>query len=456
VDYEGVSAVKRRVFERLFRAFVSTHLRPKTPRGLAFQAYTEQEGEALLRFAVFQALQEHFGGRSWHDWPTAFHRPDSSDVLAFLRERQQRVDLYRYLQWQCDLQLQIVEQTARRAGMPIGLYLDFAVGIDPHGADAWSFQDHVIRGASIGAPPDLFSPRGQNWGLSPPDPDAIRQRGVAFLAEGFRRSTRHCGILRLDHAMGLFRLFWVPEGRSATEGAYVAYPAEDLLGVLAIESRQQDAIIVGEDLGTVTPEIRRRLMQRGLLSSRLLLFEKSRTGFLPPHRYPTDALTSFTTHDLPTLAGFWAGRDIEMKQRLGLYPDQAVAERDRKGRAGDRRALLNALAREHLLPARYGSRTEDLTSIDATVSAAVYRYLARTPSWMVAVPLEDLLGDVDTPNIPGADPKRYPVWRVKAGPPGSTMEHYLKSARVRAIARAMNAERPRADRKARSPSRRRL
>jgi len=372
-------------------------------------------------------------------WPL----PDSAAVRQFLHEQQDRVNFYRYLQWQCDVQLHAVKETAHRAGMPIGLYLDFAVGIDPHGADAWSFQDQVASGASIGAPPDLFSPLGQNWGLSPPDPESLRDRCCTFLAEGFRRSTRHSGILRLDHAMGLFRLFWVPEGRPARGGAYVSYPADDLLGVLAIESRRNQTIVVGEDLGTVTPEIRRRLMKRGLLSYCLLLFEKSRHGFLPPHRYAEQAMASFTTHDLPTLAGFWAGRDIEIKERVGLYPDKTLADRDRNTRAHDRQALLNALARERLLPSGHAARAEGMKTVDTTIAAAVYRYLARTPSWLVAVPLEDLLGDVDTPNIPGANSKQYPVWRIKAGPPHSTLEDWRKLARVNAIARALNAERPR-------------
>jgi 4-alpha-glucanotransferase len=240
----------------------------------------------------------------------------------------------------------------------------------------------------------------------------------------------------------LFRLFWIPEGRSAAEGAYVKYPWQDVLGILALESRRHKVIVVGEDLGTVTPEIRARLMQAGLLSYRLLFFEKSDAGtFLSPHRYAQQAMTAVTTHDLPTLPGFWMGRDIELKEELGLYPDDTLIDRDKETRHRDRQAILTALKEARVLPKDY-PEASITTELDETLYRAVYTYLARTPCYLLAVPLEDLLGDRDTPNLPGASQDKYPIWRMKAGPPGSTMETWPRLPRARMLAQILSRERP--------------
>jgi (1->4)-alpha-D-glucan 1-alpha-D-glucosylmutase len=242
--------------------------------------------------------------------------------------------------------------------------------------------------------------------------------------------------------MGLFRLFWVPEGSEPAQGGYVYYPAQDFLGILALESHRQKVIIVGEDLGTVTPEIRKALMQAGLLSYRLLLFEKTPSGaFLPPGRYPAQAMASVTTHDLPTLHGFWIGRDIELKEQLHLYPHASLIERDRVARDRDRQALLTALTKERLLPASFGGRPKQSSAMDDGLAGAVYAYLARTPCRLVAIPLEDLLDDIETPNLPGAPPEAYPLWRRKAGPPGTTIRDWRTNSRVQAMAQTLRVER---------------
>ena len=447
VNYEGVTRLKWPLFKTLYRVFATTHLGHGTPRDRVFQRFKTEQGQPLLHFALFQVLQAHFTPRgeppcSWRTWPAEFQHPDSPAVQRFLRRHEDRMNFYSYLEWQCDEQLKQVQLAARRAGMPIGLYTDFAIGIDPNGADAWAFQDDFVQGASVGAPPDLFSPKGQNWSLVPPHPERIVKSGYRLFVEGFRRNMRHSGLFRLDHAMGLFRLFWVPQGRSAADGAYVTYPSQDLLGILALESRRHGVIVVGEDLGTVTPKIRASLMGAGLLSYRLLLFEKSEAGaFLLPQHYPSQAMTAVTTHDLPTLRGFWAGRDIEWKDALGLYPDPAFIERDKQARHRDKQALLAALKKTHLLPPHY-PKAAAIPELDNALSQAVYTFLARTPSRLLVVPLEDLLGDDETPNVPGAPVGQYPSWRMKAGPIGSTMETWSKISHVRMLAQILTRERP--------------
>jgi 4-alpha-glucanotransferase len=447
VPYEAVWQLKWPLLHTLFRIFTSTHVGPRTGRGRAFRRFLAEQGQPLQRFTLFQALQEHVTPRgarprSWREWPTEYQHPDSPSVQRFLRTHQDQMNFYGYLEWQCDEQLKRVQSAAQRAGLPIGLYTDFAIGIDPNGADAWAFQDDFANGASVGAPPDLFSPKGQNWRLTPPHPDHIADSGYRLFVEGFRRNMRHSGLFRLDHAMGLFRLFWIPEGRSAAEGAYVKYPWQDILGILALESRRHNVIVVGEDLGTVTSEIRAHLMQAGLLSYRLLFFEKSDAGaFRSPHLYPPQAMTAVTTHDLPTLRGFWTGRDIELKEELGLYPDDTLIDRDKETRHRDRQAMLTALKDARVLPNDY-PKASIASELDETLCRAVYTYLARTPCYLLAVPLEDLLGDRDTPNLPGASENTYPVWRMKAGPPGSTMETWPRVPRARMLAQVLSRERP--------------
>jgi 4-alpha-glucanotransferase len=448
VDYAAVHRLKWPLLRKLYRVFVKTHVNGQTKRGGAFLEFIEKQGLPLERFAQFQVLQERFTphgqpGGSWRNWPAMYRHPDSPAVRDYLQRHQQRIDFYRYVEWQCDEQIAAVQSASRRAGMPIGLYTDFAIGIDPHGADAWMFQDDFAAGASVGAPPDLFSPKGQNWGLAPPHPSKVEQSGYRLFEEGFRRNMRHSGLFRLDHAMGLFRLFWVPQNKSAAEGAFVRYPSQDLLGILALESHRQKVIVVGEDLGTVTPEIRRQLMQGGLLSYRLLLFEKSGDGkFIPSGRYPAQAMTAVTTHDLPTLRGFWSGRDIELKERFGLYPDPKLIVRDNDVRRRDRQGLLDTLHEFGVIPRDYPRDADKVPTMDDTLRSAIYTFLARTPSYLLALPLEDLLDDCDTPNLPGASGDLYPVWRIKAGPSGSTLESWPRLRSARLLGQVLSRERP--------------
>ncbi|MDA0737356.1 MAG: 4-alpha-glucanotransferase [Nitrospirae bacterium] len=424
VDYAAVRSVKFPILEALYVAFCQHHASTGSERDLAFENFIQLQGVALHRFSIFQVLQEQYSQAGWQEWPLEFQNASSSAVEAFAKQHQERVRFYQYVQWQCAEQLSALNTTSRQAGLSLGLYHDLAVGIDSHGADAWMFQEQLAKGVSIGAPPDSFNLSGQNWGLQPPIPSGLRSQGYRFLRETFHHNMQYGGMLRVDHALGLFRLYWIPEGKSGSEGAYVRYPTDELLAILALESVRQRVMVVAEDLGTVTPQIRRKFAQAGLLSYRLLMFEKPHgKGYRTPKRFPEQALASVNTHDLPTLRGFWLGRDIETKEQIGLYPSVSHIAQDRVSRTQDRQALLEALNKQRLLPKGIPSRAEEIPELSDELCQATYAYLARTPCRVVATSLEDLLGEVDTPNVPGAPEGAYPVWQRKLSRPFEEWQH---------------------------------
>ncbi len=445
VRYRTVERIKWQILEELFRIFQRRHLARRSLRGEAFLRFVKREGVALERFALFRTLEERMArgrkvvdppGRGWRAWPKAYQHPDSAAVLDVARRSRSRLQFFQYVEWECRRQLHAVKLAAKRAGMAIGLYKDMAVGIDPGGADAWAFQGQLVANASIGTPPELFSPSGQRWKLAPFHPELIRSDGYRLFADCFRRAMRDAGIIRIDHAMGLFRLFWIPEGLDPAQGTYVRYPSEDFLGILGLESFRQRVMVIGEDLGTVTPAIRHRLMEGGLLSYRLLLFEQSAKGtFAKPSRFPRHAAAAVATHDLPTLKGFWIGRDIELKARLGLYKKAAWLRRDRDIRVRDKQALLDALVKEKLLPDGCPERVEAVPELPDSLCRAIYAYLSRTASRLILVSMEDLLGDLDTPNIPGDH--GYPSWRIKTGPSSNTWEEWQTFDQVRKMAQIL-------------------
>jgi 4-alpha-glucanotransferase len=365
-------------------------------------------------------------------------------VHTFSRKHFARINFFRYLEWLCQDQLNEVKKTARRIHMPIGLYQDLAVGIDPKGYEAWAFHNQLVTEASIGTPPEVFSPKGQNWNLVPLSPEHLHQHGYEVFIKTFQSMMAGGGLLRIDHAMGLFRLFWIPRGKPPAEGAYIHYPAEALLAILALESQKSQTTIVGEDLGTITPHIRKTLSLSGLLSYRLLFFEKTKKGnFIPPHRYKNSAMDAVSTHDLPTVKGFWEGRDIHWKTQLRMYPDPKGAKKELSVRHSEKKSLLQALRKEGLWIGRSAGAPKALPSFGSELQQAVYAYLARTPSFLLAVSLEDLLGDTDTPNIPGAPARDYPVWRMKAGPQGSDFHKWRDSQNIADLVRVINRERRR-------------
>jgi 4-alpha-glucanotransferase len=422
VDYNAVASVKRAALDLCYRAFLRDNfegsepdLKPKTARGWFFHHYVQQEGEPLAQYALFQALEDErqfVQSRSvvWADWPEPYRSPGSDAVAEFKRRHMKKVRFFQYLQWLAADQMATLVRKTREAGMPIGFYHDLALGSDRYGADGWRFQDVLAMKADCGAPPDAFAPEGQNWGLSPADPVRLRAAGYEYVIEILRNNLRYGGAIRIDHVMALFRLFWIPRGLPASKGTYVHYPAEDLLAILALESVRAQALVIGEDLGTVPDWVRDRLAAAGVLSYRVFYFERAGSGALkPPASYPAQSLAVVTTHDLPTLSGFWEGADIETRAKLGLFPsDQAriamLAERQM-----EKMQILAALKSEGLLPPGVPDDPADTPAMTAELAEAVHQYLARTPSWLVLANVEDVIGVRAQTNLPGTVDE-HPNW----------------------------------------------
>lgn len=440
VDYEGVAAAKEEVLRILWRHFEQHELDKDRSRGAHFLAYMRERELTVGRHALFEALQQHLYARDpsiwgWPAWPEEWRDPDGPAVRAFVQEHGSEVRFRFWLQWLAEVQLESCQRYARSRGMGIGLYCDLAVGVNGGGAETWVEHDLFALGMHAGAPPDPLAPGGQDWGLPPWSPQRLREARYQPFIDTLRANMRHCGALRLDHAMALMRLFWTgPEG-----GTYVEYPLEDLLGVLALESRRHQCMVIGEDLGNVAPRMREAMREGNLLSYRPLLFEREEDGgFRRPGQWQPKALAVVSTHDLPTLRGFWLGEDIELSARLELYPDAAAHEGQVLSRAQDRARLLLALQREDLLPA--GSTVQPTSLPDATPAFvdAVYAYLARTPCWLVGVQLEDVTGQLLQVNVPGTTEDRFPNWRRKLS---VSVEGLASDARWSSLATTLRAER---------------
>jgi len=412
VDYAGVAAAKREALALVHATFRARCARDRA-HAAAFEAFKRTGGEALHRHALFEALQEHLHAADpstwgWPAWPERFHDPRSADVARFAAEHAERVDYYAWLQWQADLQRASAASRAAAAGMAVGLYTDLAVSIDRGGAESWSCRHLYANGASVGAPPDAFSPGGQDWGLPPLIPSRLVDDGYGTFLATLRANMRHAGALRIDHVMGLMRLFWVPAGGKPAQGAYVAYPFDDLLALAALESVRHRCLVIGEDLGTVPDEVRSALQAHDILSYRVLLFERDASrDFKAPASYPEAALATASTHDLPTLAGWWEGRDIDARASLGLI---GHADRDRQHweRGEDRARLVAALDRAHLLPDG-GNADAEMTP---ALAAAIVAFLAATPCTLAVFQLDDLVGVHEQANLPGTT-DQHPNWRRK-------------------------------------------
>jgi 4-alpha-glucanotransferase len=419
VAYARVARAKWSAFEELYGIFREQG----GARREAFSAFVERGGERLERFAAYQALAERFTARgrrsSWFEWPSEYRDPANAAVAAWTAQHRRRLDYFKYLQWIADEQLCAVAAEAGR--LTLGLYLDMAVGVDPDSADVWSDQAAYALHETIGAPPDPLGPLGQNWGLPAPDIEALLRNGGTAFSQMLSSNMAHAGILRLDHVMALLRLFRIPRGKTAAEGAYVDYPFEDLLALVISTSHSARSLIVGEDLGNVPAGFRERMETAGVLSYRLLLFERDDAGgFLAPHAYPALALATATTHDLPTLAGWTTGRDIAARERIGLLPAEA-AQAARTERRVEVTHLLEALRsagelEDGALEALHRAADAQAPERDhfEPLIRAAYRFLARTPARLVLVQLDDALGEFDQVNLPGTVAE-YPNWRRKNG-----------------------------------------
>ncbi len=407
LDYEAVWTLKSSVLEELYRAFRTTHLDRDTDRGRAFRDYVARESAALDDFATFQALEESLGGspreRSWQDWPAEFRDPRSAGVAEFRERNAERVDYHRWLQFELDRQLEHAARGTTAAGLSLGLYQDLAIGSSGDGSDAWANQSLLARGASLGSPPDPYSDNGQDWGLPPINPHALVEQKYAYWIGVLREGLRHGGALRIDHILGLFRQYWIPHGRPGSEGAYVQFPTRDLLGILALEATRAGAIIVGEDLGTVPPEVPATLREWGILGTKVMYFEyDDEVGFAPSAEYEELALTVIATHDHVPIAGYLRGRDVELRRDNGLCTAEAAAKA-MVGRDAERAALVARLQSEGLLL--------EGEPDSATICGAVNAFVCATPSLMVALSLEDIMGEEEPVNVPAVGPDGYPSWR---------------------------------------------
>lgn len=444
VDYAGVAAVKLPLLERCYAHFRGRHLACGSARAQAFRDYAAAQGPALRRQALFEALQERFHRDDaqvwgWPAWPQAFRDPAAPEVARFAAEQAERVGFYEYLQWQAELQLAQLGRRAAELGLGVGLYQDLAVSVDRGGAEAWASQDLYAIAASVGAPPDDFNMRGQDWGLPPLAPERLRAAAYAPFVATLRANMRHAGALRIDHVMALARLYWVPQGGEPRDGGYVRYPFEDLVGIVALESHRNRCMVIGEDLGTVPDEVRATLARVGVLSYRVLFFERAHSGeFKRPAEYPVDALVTATTHDLPTLAAYWEGCDVALRQALRLFPTEEVYQAQARARVQDRARLLRALESEGLLPEGASADPETLPRMTSALMLQIHAYLARSSARVLVVQPEDVFGMREQMNLPGTT-SEHPNWRRKLP---LALERWPEDAGFCELARLLAALRP--------------
>ena len=440
VKHAEVAAAKSEVLGLLWRHFCQRELQQRSQRGRAFERFMQQHRATLGRHALHEAIGLHLQASDpaawgWPAWPQALQEPDSPEVTAFSRAHSEAVAYRFWLQWITSEQLAACQRHARGV-MGLGLYCDLAVGAGEGGSEVWSRRGLFALGMHVGAPPDPLNALGQDWGLPPVNPGALVAEQFAPFIELLRYNMQHAGALRLDHVMGLMRLYWTRGG----SGTYVAYPLEPLLAILAVESHRQQCMVIGEDLGNVAPSMREAMARRGLLSYRPLIFERTEDGaFRQPQDWQAQALAVVTTHDLPTLRGYWLGDDVETAARLNLLPESDSHAQQVLARAQDRARLLMALNDQQLLPA--GATVHPPSLPDATTGfiAAVHGFLARTPCWLAAVQLEDVVGQREQVNVPGTTEDVHPNWRRRIG---VALEDIAADGRLATVAAAMRAGRP--------------
>ena len=394
----------------------------------AFDKFRDEGGEGLRRACLFQVLRAHFanpetgGSADWHRWPEPFRDPASAEVKAFAEAHSEKVAFQAWLQFLADDQLAAAAVAA--ATMAVGIYRDLAVGSDQAGAETWCNPTGTVALAQVGCPPDIYNPLGQDWGLPPFQPRALRQEAYRSFIDLVRANMRHAGGLRIDHVMALQHLYWVPAGRSPVDGGYVRYPLDDLVAILALESHRQRCLIVGEDLGTVPEGFREKMEVANILSYRVLFFEKDTEAFIPPGEYPRLALAVTGSHDLPTLRAWWQGGDIDLRERLRLFPAPDDADEARHERDRERGQLLAALSGQGLLEA-------DATPDIEPIVDAIHHYLARSNAAFVVAQLDDVTGETMPVNVPTTS-REHPNWRRRLG---ITLERIAAEDRLGALGR---------------------
>lgn len=414
VDWRPAAEAKLALMRGLFGDFEARDVATGTELAKDFEAFVRESGELLQGHALFEALHGKWLGSEpalgfWRDWPPAFRhgltRPDDAEMAAFVAAESTSIRFHQFLQWLAARSFESAQKAAVGAGMKIGLISDLAIGMDRAGSHAWSRQSDLLLGLNIGAPPDEYNRAGQDWGLSGFSPRALVATGFDPFLSTLRAAMRYAGGVRIDHIMGLQRLWLVPEGASAADGAYLDYPLDDFLRLLALESHRHGAVVIGEDLGTVPRGFRRRLTQAGIAGMDVMWFERNRGSFRTPARWRRDAVSMTTTHDLPTVAGWWRGNDIEVRSALGLSASGEAA-----GRQSDRRRLWQAFTAAGTAQGPAPAPDDPAPAVDAALG-----FVASSPAPLMLAPLEDLLALADQPNLPGTIDE-HPNWRRRLEP----------------------------------------
>ncbi len=408
IDWPQAAALKLDLLRRLFRVFQQAPVNDQKE----FEQFCRDGGQALLDHARFEVLHAHFSAAGidgvsgyWPSWPAAFRDPRSADVAAFADARADEVRFHLFLQWQAAKGLASAQKTARDAGMAIGLISDLAVGADNGGSQAWSRQKELLNGFSVGAPPDNLNALGQSWGLGAFSPKALVQHGFGAYIEMLRSAFAHAGGVRIDHVLGLMRMWLVPEGMTAQHGAYLRYPMDDLVRLIALESWRHRSVVIGEDLGTIPEGFGDRMAQAGLMGIRVLLFQRDHGYFIPPEHWAPHAIATTTTHDTPTLAGWWAGNDIDWRSKLDLREADGSEASERQERNHERTALWNAMLHAGCAKGEMPSVSPEHAPLNEAVS-----FLGRSMGPLAILPLEDALGLPEQPNLPGTV-DTHPNWR---------------------------------------------
>ena len=411
VTYTAVWACKRDALHMAFNAFEQDTCEAAENERAAFEAFVLEKGKALQGFGLFEALDQYYsrpGQVGWQSWPSEFHHPDGEAVEKFARSHEREIRFYMWLQWLCAKQLREVNQAAAEYGVKLGIYGDLAVGVARGSADTWLNRQDYCMDLSVGAPPDPLGPTGQNWDLPPLNPLMLKHTGYEKFAHLLRENMRLYGVLRIDHVMALCRLWWVLNGKTADFGAYVHYDAEVMFAILALESRRNRCVIIGEDLGTVPDEARHLLNRYQVFSYKVMYFSKGWNGFQLPEEYPEQAITVISTHDVAPLVGYWTGKDLDTMFKLGTLPDAAAFQTALDEREHDKADLLDKLKETGCL----GADVQMPAKADETLLAALHKYGALSRSKLYAVQLENLLGVIDNLNVPGVT-EGYPNWAQK-------------------------------------------
>ncbi|AIN17219.1 4-alpha-glucanotransferase [Yersinia rochesterensis] len=440
VDYPQVMQLKLAALRLAFPLF--TARKAKDARVQAFHRFVEQGGSSLHQQAAFDALHAHLSENDpmmwgWPVWPEKYRDGHSSGVADFCREHADEVNFYLWLQWLAASQFDDCFHISQTRKMPLGLYRDLAVGVAEGGAETWCDRELYCLKASVGAPPDILGPLGQNWGLPPMDPHVMAARAYQPFIDLLRANMTSCGALRIDHVMALLRLWWIPYGQTADQGAYVKYPVDDLLAILALESQRHNCMVIGEDLGTVPVEIVAKLRDSGVYSYKVLYFEHdSENTFRAPQSYPVQAMATITTHDLPTLRGYWQSDDLTLGSKLGLYPDQQMLKQLYLDRERAKQGLLEGLHHYDCVPKKVGHKAS-LLSMSPVLNRGLQRYVADSASALLGLQPEDWLDMAAPVNIPGTSDE-YPNWRRKLT---STLEEMFADDQVNRLLKDLDKRR---------------